>query len=478
MMAESDYKKLEDLPLNPFIHENFLLDSELAQKLYHDYAKSLPIIDYHCHLDPKEIYENKSFRNLTDAWLSGDHYKWRLMRANGVEESYITGTKSDQEKFEKWAETVPQLIGNPLYHWTHFELKRFFHIDTLLSPKTQSSIYRDVEAQLKHLRARDMIKMSNVDTICTTDDPTDNLEWHQKIKDDKTFTTKILPAFRPDKAINIELSWFNTWVNRLEDVVGKKIDTLDELLDALTKRIDFFHDMGCRLSDHGIDRLVFQKSTHDEVSRIFFKGRTSIVLTEDEVAKYKGYMLTFFGREYHRLGWVQQYHLGALRNVSTRMLKELGTDTGFDAINDGPIARELAGILNELDISNQLPKTIIYTLNPRDFEVGITIMQSFQNGGIPGKIQFGSSWWFLDTIDGMTKQMKALANNGLLSRFVGMLTDSRSFLSYPRHEYFRRLMCKIIADEVNQGLFPYDLELLGKIVQDISYYNAKNYFGF
>lgn len=464
--------------MKPFVHENFLLDSELAQKLYHDYAKSLPIIDYHCHLDPKEIYENKSFRNLTDAWLSGDHYKWRLMRANGVEEPYVTGNKSDIEKFEKWAETVPQLIGNPLYHWTHFELKRFFGIDTLLSPKTSDKIYSDVEVILKDMRARDMIKMSNVETICTTDDPTDNLEWHQKLKDDKTFKTHVLPAFRPDKAINIELPWFNTWVNRLEEVTHKKIDTLDELLDALILRIDFFHEMGCRLSDHGIDRLVYQRSSHDEVSKIFFKGRTSVSLTEDEIAKYKGYMLTFFGREYHRLGWVQQYHIGALRNVSTRMLKTLGPDTGYDAINDGPIARELAGILNELDVTNQLPKTILYTLNPRDFEVAITIMQSFQNGGIPGKIQFGSSWWFLDTIDGMTKQMKALGNNGLLSRFVGMLTDSRSFLSYPRHEYFRRLMCKIIADEVNQGLFPYDLELLGKIVQDISYFNAKHYFGF
>ena len=464
--------------MKPFVHENFLLDSELAQKLYHDYAKSLPIIDYHCHLDPKEIYENKSFRNLTDAWLSGDHYKWRLMRANGVKEPYVTGNKSDIEKFEKWAETVPQLIGNPLYHWTHFELKRFFGIDTLLSPKTSDKIFTDVEVILKGMRARDMIKMSNVETICTTDDPTDNLEWHKKLKDDKTFKTHVLPAFRPDKAINIELPWFNTWVNRLEEVTHKKIDTLDELLDALILRIDFFHEMGCRLSDHGIDRLVYQRSSHDEVSKIFFKGRTSVSLAEDEIAKYKGYMLTFFGREYHRLGWVQQYHIGALRNVSTRMLKTLGPDTGYDAINDGPIARELAGILNELDVTNQLPKTILYTLNPRDFEVAITIMQSFQNGGIPGKIQFGSSWWFLDTIDGMTKQMKALGNNGLLSRFVGMLTDSRSFLSYPRHEYFRRLMCKIIADEVNQGLFPYDLELLGKIVQDISYFNAKHYFGF
>lgn len=464
--------------MKPFVHENFLLDSELAQKLYHDYAKSLPIIDYHCHLDPKEIYENKSFRNLTDAWLSGDHYKWRLMRANGVKEPYVTGNKSDIEKFEKWAETVPQLIGNPLYHWTHFELKRFFGIDTLLSPKTSDKIFTDVEVILKDMRARDMIKMSNVETICTTDDPTDNLEWHKKLKDDKTFKTHVLPAFRPDKAINIELPWFNTWVNRLEEVTHKKIDTLDELLDALILRIDFFHEMGCRLSDHGIDRLVYQRSSHDEVSKIFFKGRTSVSLAEDEIAKYKGYMLTFFGREYHRLGWVQQYHIGALRNVSTRMLKTLGPDTGYDAINDGPIARELAGILNELDVTNQLPKTILYTLNPRDFEVAITIMQSFQNGGIPGKIQFGSSWWFLDTIDGMTKQMKALGNNGLLSRFVGMLTDSRSFLSYPRHEYFRRLMCKIIADEVNQGLFPYDLELLGKIVQDISYFNAKHYFGF
>ncbi len=464
--------------MKSFIHDDFLLQNEIAKILYHRYAKDLPIIDYHCHLDPKEIYLDKSFRNITDAWLSGDHYKWRLMRAHGISEDYITGDQPDQEKFKKWAEVIPHLLGNPLYHWTHLELKRFFGIDTLLSPKTAEGIYQEINDSLAKLSVRKLIESSRVELICTTDDPTDTLEWHEKLQHDNSFKTIVKPAFRPDKAVNIDLSWFNDWIDKLEIVVGYDLHTLNDLKHALIERIDYFHHHGSRLSDHGLDVLVYEPASEDDVNRIYQKRRQGELLSKKEVAQYRGNLLVFFGKEYHKRDWVQQYHIGALRNVSTRHLESLGPDTGFDAINDQLIAQPLAQLLNELDKTNELPKTILYTLNPRDFEVAITIMGAFQGGGIPGKIQFGSAWWFLDTIDGMTKQMKALANNGLLSRFVGMLTDSRSYLSYPRHEYFRRLVCHIIGDEVEQGLFPYDETLLGQLVQDICYYNAKHYFGY
>jgi glucuronate isomerase len=464
--------------MKSFIHDDFLLQSEVAKKLYHNHAKKMPIIDYHCHLDPKEIYEDKKFNNLFDAWLSGDHYKWRLMRANGITEDYITGNKPDFEKFMKWAEVVPHLVGNPLYHWTHFELKRFFSIDQLLSPKTAESIYKEVNKKLETLTARKMIEMSNVDVICTTDDPTDTLEWHEKLEKDNTFKTKVLPAFRPDKAINIELSWFQDWVLKLSKVVGYSLSDLELFKKAITERIDFFHERGCLLSDHALDVVMYEKATPEEVAAIYEKAIHHEELSSREIRKYKGYMLVFLGIEYNKRGWVQQYHIGALRNLSERMLKNLGPDTGFDGINDGLIARPLSHLLDALDSTGELPKTILYTLNPRDFEVAITMMAAFQGGGIPGKIQFGSAWWFLDTIDGMTKQIKALGNNGLLSKFVGMLTDSRSFLSYPRHEYFRRLLCNIIGEQVTLGYYPEDDELLGKMVENISYTNAKTYFNF
>jgi len=464
--------------MKPFIHEEFMLPNEIAKKLYHDHAEKMPIIDYHCHLDPKDIYEDKKFRNLAEAWLSGDHYKWRLMRANGVTEDYITGNQPDYQKFEKWAETVQILLGNPLYHWTHFELKRFFGIDELLNPKTAKSIYERVNAQLETLTARKMIEMSNVDTICTTDDPLDRLEWHEKIAADPTFHTKVLPSFRPDKSINIELSWFADWIGRLGTTVGYEINSLVSLKNALISRIDHFHQHGCRLSDHGLDVIVYDDATEEEVAAIFQKRLNKLPLTKLEIAKYKGHLLVFFGREYAKRGWVQQYHIGAVRNVSQRMFEKIGPDTGFDAMNDGLFAIALSRLLNALDLTGELPKTIIYTLNPRDFEVAITLMQTFQGGGIPGKIQFGAAWWFLDTIDGMTKQIKALGNNGLLARFVGMLTDSRSLLSYPRHEYFRRILCQFIAEQVMLGYFPDDEELLGQMVEDICYYNSKKYFNF
>ncbi len=464
--------------MKPFIHDDFLLHTETAKKLYHEYAKQVPIVDYHCHLDPKEIYVDKKFNNLFDAWLSGDHYKWRLMRANGVTEDYITGNKPDFEKFMKWAEVVPSLIGNPLYHWTHFELKRYFGIDTLLSPETAKDIYNQVNRKLETMTARKMIELSNVDVICTTDDPIDSLEWHMKLNKDSSFKTKVLPAFRPDKAINIELTWFQEWILKLSKVVGYPLSSLDALKKALEERIHYFHLHGSRLSDHALDEVMYEKATHEEVALIYEKALNLEVLSEKEVRQYKGHMLVFLGRAYHKLGWVQQYHIGALRNLSERQLKNLGPDTGFDAINDGLVAKPLAHLLDALDQTNELPKTILYTLNPRDFEVAITIMQAFQGGGTPGKIQFGSAWWFLDTIDGMTKQIKALANNGLIAKFVGMLTDSRSFLSYPRHEYFRRLLCNIIGQEVELGLYPNDINYLGSLIKDISYDNAIRYFNF
>ena len=464
--------------MKSFIHDDFLLSSEVAKKLYHEHAQKMPIIDYHCHLDPKEIYEDKKFNNLFDAWLSGDHYKWRLMRANGVTEDYITGNKPDFEKFMKWAEVVPHLVGNPLYHWTHFELKRFFQIDTLLNPNSAEQIYNDVNKKLETLTARKLIEMSHVDVICTTDDPVDSLEWHEKLRNDPTFKTKVLPAFRPDKAINIELSWFQEWVLKLSKVVGYSLSNFDLFKKALTERIDYFHERGCLLSDHALDVVMYEKATPEEVAAIYEKAVQHEELSSREIRKFKGYMLVFFGQEYNKRGWVQQYHIGALRNLSERMLKNLGPDTGFDGINDGLIARPLSHLLDALDSTGELPKTVLYTLNPRDFEVAITMMAAFQGGGIPGKIQFGSAWWFLDTIDGMTKQIKALGNNGLLSRFVGMLTDSRSFLSYPRHEYFRRLLCNIIGEQVTLGYYPEDYELLGKMVENISYANAKTYFNF
>jgi len=461
--------------MNTFMNKDFMLSNAVAKKLYHEYASNMPIIDYHCHLNPKEIYENKPFDNLSKVWLGGDHYKWRLMRANGVDESFITGNQPDFDKFYKYAEVMPYLVGNPLYHWSHLELRRFFNIETLLSPKTAKAIYDEANLQLKHMTPKKFIEMSNVKLVCTTDDPIDDLKYHELLeKESNNF--KVKPAFRPDKAINIELSWFNDWLNQLGAVVGFAIDTIEDLMRALNQRMDYFHDHGCRLSDHGLDSIHFQDTNDEEIDLIFKRARAKVTLSKDEVEKYKGYMLVFLGKAYHQRGWVQQYHIGALRNNSKRMLQTLGPDTGYDAINDELIAKPLSRILDALDHHDQLPKTIIYALNPRDHEVVVTLMQAFQDGKTPGKLQCGSAWWFNDTIDGMSRQMDALANNGLLSRFVGMLTDSRSFLSYPRHEYFRRLLCDKIGRWVEQGLFPEDYDVLGRIVEDIAYNNAKKYF--
>ncbi|MFT9498146.1 glucuronate isomerase [Anaerosolibacter sp.] len=466
--------------MKKFMDENFLLNNETAVKLYHEYAKDMPIIDYHCHLNPREIAENKRYRNITEIWLGGDHYKWKALRSNGVDERYITGDAADKEKFLKWAETVPNTIGNPLYHWTHLELRRYFGIDSLLSPQTAEQIWEECNALLETeaFTARELIKRSNVKVICTTDDPVDNLEFHKAILEDETFDVKVLPALRPDKGVNIEKNGFEDWVRKLEQAIGNEITSFRDLLNALGARIQFFHDLGCRVSDHAMDPIVFEEGTEVEVNDIFVKGLKGEKLTESEVRKYKTQVLLFLGREYAKLGWVMQVHIGTIRNVNSRMMNILGPDTGFDTIGDYTFAEALAKFLDALDSTDELPKTILYCLNPRDNEVLATMIGSFQGGGIPGKIQFGSGWWFNDQKDGMIRQMIALSNVGLISRFVGMLTDSRSFLSYTRHEYFRRILCNLLGEWVENGEAPADMDLLGKMVKNICYNNANNYFGF
>ncbi|PKM93965.1 MAG: glucuronate isomerase [Firmicutes bacterium HGW-Firmicutes-1] len=464
--------------MKKFMNQDFLLINETSKVLYHKYAKAMPICDYHCHLSAKEIAIDKKYRNITELWLGGDHYKWRVLRSNGIDEDYITGDQSDYDKFLKWAETVPEAIGNPVYHWTHLELQRYFGINETLSPKTAEMIWNKCNAQLTsgEITARSLIKSSNVKVICTTDDPLDSLEYHRVIAEDKSFEVKVLPTFRPDKAINIELSWFVDWIANFESIIGKPIVQLQDLTHYLVQRIEWFHENGCFISDHALDTVHYQDTSYEEANNIFKKGLKNAPLSLMDIKKYKGYMLRFFGREYARLGWTMQYHIGALRNNSTRMLQKLGPDTGFDSINDGLVAEELSHLLNALDITNDLPKTILYCLNPRDNEVLATMLGNFQGGGIPGKMQFGSGWWFNDQKDGMVRQMEALSQLGLLSRFVGMVTDSRSFLSYTRHEYFRRILCNKIGEWVENGEYPEDIEYLGQIVENICFNNAMKFF--
>jgi glucuronate isomerase len=465
--------------MKPFMDDNFLLTNITAEKLYHEYAKEMPIFDYHCHLSPKEIAENKEYKNITEVWLGGDHYKWRAMRANGVEEKYITGDADDKEKFMKWAETMPQCIGNPLYHWTHLELKRYFGIEKLFSPETAEEIWVQCNEllQKEEFRARGLIEGSNVKGLCTTDDPTDSLEYHQALAKDKSFGVKVLPAFRPDKSFNIEKKGFAEWIVKLAEVTGKKIETFTDLKAALKQRIEFFHEVGCRVSDHALDPIVYQEGTEEEATAILQKALSDKGLTTEEIEKFKTQVLLFLGREYARKGWVMQLHLCSIRNNSTRMFKILGPDTGYDSMGDYVYAQALVKFLDKLDETDELPKTILYSLNPGDNEMLATVAGSFQGGGIPGKMQLGSGWWFNDQKDGMIRQMVALANIGLLSRFIGMLTDSRSFLSYTRHEYFRRILCNLLGEWVENGEAPNDLELLGNMVKNICYNNALEYFG-
>ena len=465
--------------MKQFMDESFLLKNRTAERLFHEYAKGMPIFDYHCHLSPREIAENKRYRSITEVWLGGDHYKWRAMRANGISEEYITGSAPDKEKFMKWAETMPLCIGNPLYHWTHLELIRYFGIDLLLGPDTAEEIWDRCNEMLARgdFSARSFIKRSNVKVVCTTDDPTDTLEYHMQLAEDRAFEVKVLPAFRPDKSINIEKDGFTQYIARLGEVSGLDIRSLDALTAALEKRIEFFHRTGCRISDHGLDTAVYCESTYEEVNIILKKALEGKQLTVEETGKYKTYMMLFLGKQYSRLGWTMQLHFGALRNSNTRMMRLLGPDTGFDSIADHIFAEDLAKFLDALDVNGELPKTILYCLNPRDNEVLASIIGCFQDGKTPGKLQFGSGWWFNDQKDGMEKQMTALANLGLLSRFVGMLTDSRSFLSYTRHEYFRRILCSMLGQWVEDGEAPNDMKLLGSMVKDICFNNAAGYFG-
>ncbi len=468
---------IEEKIMKKFNDDNFQLFNEAARKLYFDYARQMPIIDYHCHLNPKEIYDDSKFKDLSDVWLKGDHYKWRSMRARGIDEKYITGSGSNEEKFQAWAETIPYLIGNPLYHWTHMELKAFFGIDEILSPKTASSIYEKANQVLKTLTARKMIEMSNVEVLCTTDDPVDSLEYHLKLREERDFQVKVYPAFRPDKALNIELSWFQSWLNQLSQVVGYQINELDDLLKALTERINFFDKVGCRVSDHALDEVLYLEASKEEADEIFKKSLASEKLSNEELSKYKGYLLKFLGRQYLKKDWVQQYHIGALRDVNTNMLSFLGPNTGYDSINDSVFILNLAKLLDSLAKDNSLPKTIIYTLNPAADDLVAALIGSFQEK-VPGKIQFGAAWWFNDHRDGMMKQMRALANNGVISEFVGMLTDSRSFLSYPRHDYFRRILCNYFGELIENGEYPDDIEFVGQVIQNICFNNAKKYFSF
>ena len=465
--------------MKKFLDKNFLLESLTAQTLYHQYAKAMPIIDYHCHLPPQEIANDINFNNLTHAWLYGDHYKWRAMRTNGIDESYCTGSKTDYEKFVKWAETVPYTLRNPLYHWTHLELQRYFDIHKILNADTAKSIYDECTEKLQspEYSVRNLLRKMNVKVVCTTDDPTDSLEHHQKIKEDG-FEISILPAFRPDKAMTVDdPANFNKYISKLEASSNMSVHSYQDFLDSLKQRHDFFATMNCSVSDHGVEQLYAEEYTDSAVAAIFNKVRSGRLLSESEKIIFKSAMLHEFAVWDWEKGWVQQYHIGALRNNNSRMEEKLGADTGWDSVGDFSQGRALSTFLNRLDTNNQLAKTILYSLNPGDNEILATMAGNFNDGTVPGKMQFGSAWWFLDQKDGMMKQINALSNMGLLSRFVGMLTDSRSFLSYPRHEYFRRILCNLFGEEIEHGELPEDIEWVGEVIQNICYNNASHYFG-
>ncbi|NCD70995.1 glucuronate isomerase [Mucilaginibacter agri] len=466
--------------MKSFLDQNFLLQNKTAELLYHDYAAAMPIIDYHCHLDPMTIANNVNFGNLTDVWLRGDHYKWRAMRTNGVSEDYITGDRSDWEKFKSWADTVPYTLRNPLYHWTHLELQRYFDINEILSPQTAQSIYEQCNAKLQspEYTVQNMISKMNVKVICTTDDPIDDLKYHKAIRN-SGWDVKVYPAFRPDKAMAAEdVSSLNLYINKVEEVTGIQISTYKDYLIALEARHDYFAQHGCCVSDHGLEQIYAEDYTEQEVSSIFDKIRAGKSLQHDEVLKFKSALLYEFAIWDHDKQWVQQYHLGALRNNNSRAYRLSGPDTGWDSIGDFKQAQSIAKFMNKLDSTDQLAKTILYNLNPADNELMATMVGNYNDGSVAGKIQFGSAWWFLDQKDGMIRQLNALSSMGLLSRLVGMLTDSRSFLSYPRHEYFRRILCNMLGEDIENGELPNDIEWTGKIIKDICYYNAQSYFNF
>ncbi|RUA10360.1 MAG: glucuronate isomerase [Flavobacteriia bacterium] len=464
---------------NHFITDNFLLQNKFAEELYHDHAAKQPIIDYHCHLPPDQIAADHIFENLTEVWINGDHYKWRAMRTVGVNEKYITGHASDAEKFRAWAGTVPQTLRNPLYHWTHLELKRYFDIDLLLSKETADEIYQEASAKLNSsaYSCQNLIQKMDVEVVCTTEDPTDTLEHHQKIAKSE-YGVHISTSFRPDKTLLISHDGYKSYLRQLESISDVEITSFKTLCDALSKRVDFFHEHGCRLSDHGLSYVPYAEASDTEIESIFAKKQKEEPLIPMEVEKYQTALLLFLAEQYHAKGWVQQFHLGALRNTNSRMLHKLGPDTGWDSIGDYSQAYTLSRFLDALDSKDKLAKTILYNLNPSDNEMLAAMIGNFNDGTVKGKMQFGSGWWFLDQKDGITKQLNALSNMGLLSCFIGMLTDSRSFLSYPRHEYFRRILCNLLGEEIEKGELPKDIDLIGNIVADICYANAKEYFDF
>ena len=465
--------------MKPFIDDNFLLKNKISEQLYHDFAKKMPIIDYHNHLLPDQIAGDINFENLTQVWLYGDHYKWRAMRTNGVNEKYCTGNAGDFEKFEQWAKTVPYTLRNPLYHWTHLELRRYFSVNEILNGDSASNIYNTCNELLRtpEYSVKGLLNKMNVKVLCTTDDPIDNLSNHKTISADGGSQLKVFPAFRPDKAMNVDDAvGFNNYLKNLEAASDISINTFDDYLLALKSRHDYFAENNCTVSDHGLEEIYAEDYTLNEVTNIFSKIRSGANLTYEENRKFKSAMLIILAEWDWEKSWVQQYHLGAIRNNNSRMMKSLGPDTGWDSIGDFSQARMLAKFLNKLDTDNKLTKTIIYNLNPADNELMATMIGNFNDGSIAGKVQWGSGWWFLDQKDGMTKQINALSNMGLLSRFVGMLTDSRSFLSYPRHEYFRRLLCNLFGEEIENGELPNDIAWTGKIIQDICFNNASEYF--
>ena len=464
---------------NTFITEDFLLENEFSQRLFHEYASPMPIIDYHCHLPPDEIANNSHFENLTKVWNDGDHYKWRAMRTFGIDEKYITGNAPDKEKFLEWGKAVPYTLRNPLYHWTHLELQRYFNIDLLLNGDTANDIYDEATAKLQtsEYSCQGLINKMNVEVICTTEDPIDSLDNHVKLKK-SDFNVKVSTAFRPDKAIVISNDTYLEYLEKLSAVSKVNINSYKSLCDALLLRLDYFEENGCTLSDHGLSYVPFRMFTDAEIENIFQKRVENKQLSLEEDEKFQTAILLFLCEQYHSRGWIQQYHLGALRNNNARMNRILGPDTGWDSIGDYSQARTLSSFLNALDSKDKLTKTILYNLNPADNEVLATMIGNYNDGKIKGKMQFGSGWWFMDQKDGMTRQLNALSNMSLISCFIGMLTDSRSFLSFPRHEYFRRIVCNLFGQEMQKGELPQDFELVGKIIQDISYNNAKEYFKF
>ena len=468
--------------MKPFMDKNFLLNTDTSRTLYHEAAESCPIIDYHCHLNPKEIYDNIHYDSITQVWLGGDHYKWRLMRCAGVPERFITGDASAHDKFMKWAEVVGRAIGNPLYHWSHLELRRYFGYEGVLNSSTAESVWELCNEKLHQpeFGVRNLIQRSNVETICTTDDPADSLEWHEKISQDKTFTTKVFPAWRPDKAMNIEKSTWPEYISKLSKVSGIEIKTFKDLKDAISKRMDFFAAHGCKLSDHALNYVMYAPASESEIERIFKERFDGNIPNENDELKFKTAFMLFVAREYHKRGWVMQLHYGCRRDNNIPMFKKLGPDTGYDCVDNSAPSVQTAQFLGALEENHELPKTILYSLNGNDNSAIDTICGCFQDDSVQGvsKVQHGSAWWFEDHFEGMTAHMKSLGSLGYLPGFIGMLTDSRSFLSYPRHEYFRRIICRQIGEWVEDGFFPDDIETLKDIVTGISYGNAKKYFGF